>query len=412
MTETAPSHRFTLMGRDIEFDPIWVSPADAGAVQAPTFPLLSLALDISGSCNLACRYCAESATLPSRPPMTEGVLRRSLDLLFGGEPVKRAVSIHFGSGEPLLRAPLLRLAGELARRKEQETGIQAHLYLTTNGTLVDDEVLEFLRRDAWNVKVSIDGPPAVHDRCRVDTRGKPTSAAVSGALRRLLDLMPGSLSTTSVLCHGTDPARVFSFLAGMGVQRIELVPVASRGPSGAALTGGDLEIYRRFIADYAARLAAGEDHPMQIRFQKRLQKVLGFFNGSIACDAGRTFLAAGPDGDLYPCFRFVGLGRYRLGRLETGISDGSRAPFTREAGRPYQERACSGCWAGPLCGGPCFAVTELMCGGNPDPVYCSLVRSEAEAALWLADVLRESDPGRLLQIAGIPAGVDDEGPAR
>jgi uncharacterized protein len=180
------------------------------------------------------------------------------------------------------------------------------------------------------------------------------------------------------------------------------------GDGGLRLDAADLKRYRNFIADYVHRLTEGEDLPTLIRFKKRLQAVMGFFNTSIACDAGRSFLAIGPDGTFYPCFRFAGLPGYALGSLDTGVSEEKQARFTGRCGRPYQSRDCVSCWASPVCGGPCFAVTELICHGQPDPMYCSIVRAETEAALYLAEVLREDDPERLLRIAGIPTGFDDE----
>ena len=96
------------------------------------------------------------------------------------------------------------------------------------------------------------------------------------------------------------------------------MPVAVPSSSDMSLTERICLAYREFITNYAKRLAAGEDLPIHIRFQKRLQKVLGYNNTSIPCGAGRNFLAIGPDGNLYPCFRFVGLKNYVLGDLDTG----------------------------------------------------------------------------------------------
>jgi uncharacterized protein len=205
-----------------------------------------------------------------------------------------------------------------------------------------------------------------------------------------------------VLCRGTDPQRVFFDIASLGVRRIELVPVAVTGPSNLSLTDEDMAAYGIFIADYARRLAAGEDLPTNIRFQKRLQNVLGYGNTSTPCGAGRNFIAVGPEGDLYPCFRFVGLDDYRLGDLHSGLNAESVQRFAHGAARPFTERSCLECWAGPLCGGPCSACSELLWNGSISPDYCSMVRHESEAAIWLASVLREKDSYRLLEMIGVP----------
>jgi uncharacterized protein len=198
---------------------------------------------------------------------------------------------------------------------------------------------------------------------------------------------------------------VFSEIASLGVRRIELVPVAVPGNSPLSLTSEDMLAYREFITDYAKRLAAGEDLPIHIRFLKRLQRVLGYSNACIPCGAGRNFLAVGPDGTLYPCFRFVGLENYRLGDLHSGPLKEPVNDFMHGCGRQYADRRiCSDCWAGPICGGPCFACSELLWMGVPSPDYCFMVKSEGEAAIWLASVLREEDPRRLLELIGVPLG--------
>jgi len=411
MTHTPPVHNFSLFGREISFNPEYVMPEDYDKVHGHTLPVVSVALDISGSCNLRCLYCAESGTLPQRRPMSEGILKRSLDFVFSQAPENCAVSVHLGSGEPLLQPSMVELIGEISRQKERESKRPVDLHITTNGTLLTEGIITHLDSYGWNVKVSIDGPPEIHDRYRTDTSGNPTFSRVSQGIRQLLTLMPVTLSTTSVLCHGTDPSAVFYSIAEMGVKQIELVPISLKGGSDLKLDETDLAAYRNFITEYARRLARGEDLPVNIRFKKRLLRALGFFNTSIACDAGRNFIAVGPDGTLYPCFRFVGLQEYAVGHLHSGGPNARRGEFIGTAGRPYQDRDCIHCWAAPLCGGPCFAVTELMCNGRTDPIYCSIVRAEAEAALYLAEEVREKSPERLLALAGIPAVFDEEGPA-
>jgi uncharacterized protein len=340
--------------------------------------------------------------------MREEVLRQSLALLFSGSPENCAVSLHLGSGEPLLRPSLIRMIGKIARDHEAHSGRPVDLYLTTNGTLLDAPMIAHLHDYGWNVKISIDGPAEVHDRFRRYKDGGPSFDRVCDVIRQVVPVMGDTFSTTSVLCHGTDPSSVFYFLAGLGVRRIELVPVALAGGPDLRLDGTDLSAYRQFMEDYVWRLACGEDLPIHIRFKKRLQRVMGYFNTSIACDAGRTFLAVGPDGTLYPCFRFAGLSGYALGHLDTGVDEERRSWFTAGPGRPFPARSCAGCWASPVCGGPCFAVADLMCGGEHDPVFCAIARAEAEAALYLADVLREKAPAKLLEMAGIPVVFDEE----
>lgn len=395
-------HEFRCSDREITFDPTSVLPPP---LPENSFPIVtSMALDVSGCCNLRCAYCAESITLPARPAMPIDILRRAVDAVFEWSPEGSGVSIHIGSGEALLRPGAVLEISRRARNLAQSQNRPLALYLTTNGTRLDEATVAWLIEYGWNVKISIDGAAEVHDRYRVDEDGHGTFRRIEQAVRTLAMKIPEHFSTTSVLCRGSNPRQVFYDIASMGVKRIELVPVAAPCSSPFALHEDDLDAYRNFIFGYVQRIADGEDVPTHIRFQKRLQKVLGYGNTRISCGAGRNFFAAGHDGTLYPCFRFVGLPDYRLGSLGSGIESVRVQWFINGAGRPYERRMiCNKCWAAPLCGGPCFACAELLgrMDSSPSPDYCSMVRSESEAAIWLADVLRVEDPRRLLELVGV-----------
>lgn len=394
-------HEFCHLERNIIFDPGSVVPPPLLSGQLPA--ITSLALDISGQCNLRCAYCAEHATLPERAMMPQKIRQRSVDVVFEWSPKESRVSIHLGSGEALLHPSFVREIGMRARRLAQIQGKPLELYLTTNGTLLNDAIMSWLVNDGWNVKISIDGGASIHDLYRMDKNGKGTFHKIKHAVKTLAEKMPEYFSTTSVLCHGTDPKEVFYEIASMGVRKIELVPVATTSPSPFSLREDDLAAYHDFIFDYAERIARGEKLPTHIRFHKRLQKVLGYGNTRIPCGAGRNFIAVGHDGGIYPCFRFVGASQYIIGELDSGINQEHAKWFGNLPGRPYEKRdVCRNCWAAPLCGGPCFACAELLGrAGSPSPDYCSMVRSESEAAIWLVDVLKDEHPQLLLNLLGM-----------
>ena len=390
---------FKTLGRQITFNPEIVAPP---IIDERLFPRpCSLALDISGSCNLKCVYCAENSTMPKREPMDMKTLNLSVDSIFNWSENKNGVSIHLGSGEPLLNASLLRTLDKKARKLASERHQPLSLYLTTNGTLLNNQIIKLLITGNWNVKISIDGDQATHDRQRKSKTGEGTFLAIQPALSHLVKQMPESFSTTSVLCHGTDPKDVFYAIASMGVGSIEIVPIAVAKESKFALRQNDFDVYRTFIFEYAQRIAKGEQLPVNIRFHKRLLKALGYGNSRVPCGAGRTFYAVGPQGDIYPCFRFVGLSKYRLGDL-SGISSERVKWFTASSGRTYDQRIeCQRCWAASLCGGPCYACADLFGSGSALASYCEIVRIESEAALWLASDLREKNIERLVEFMGI-----------
>lgn len=373
------------------FDPAEVAPPPLG--EGP-WRIHSLALDVAGRCNLACRYCAEAATQPRRPPMTLETLEAAWRLLFPDGRPHPGTSLRLGSGEPLLNLPLLHRLAELITTRGAPDA--PAVFLTTNGTLLDETTAAWLAETGWHIKLSLDGPAAIHDRWRVQPDGRGSYTQVAKALRLLVGRIPERLSVTAVLCRGADPAEVFAGIAALGVQRIELVPVAHHDP---AVGPGreDIARYIAFVEDYARRYLAGGALPTLVRWAGRVARVMGYDNSRVSCGAGRVFLGVGPEGALYPCFRFIGVERYRLGHLATGPEARAVAAFAAGAGRPYEQREpCRACWAAPLCGGPCMACAELFGGGAPLPLHCAYVRAEARAAVWLVTQLQARDPARLL----------------
>lgn len=364
--------------------------------------LSAVALDVAGACNLSCRYCAEAATQPRRKRMPERVLNAAWHLLLPDDIPRTGTSIRLGSGEPLLAFNRLK---SLATLIAQSGGCAAEnrptVFLTTNGTLAGREIRDWLVMSGWHVKVSLDGPGLLHDRWRVTRSGNGTFSKVSETVAELARRMPDRFSVTAVLCRGADPKVVFQAIADLGVRRIELVPVAHRDRH--ILPGKEeLKLYQRFVREYAMRHTdvRHRDLPMLVRFENSVQRILGYSRCRVPCGAGRTFVGVGPGGALYPCFRLVGIENYRLGGLPEGLDSQAVHTFEHGAGRSYDQRfPCSRCWAGPFCGGPCFAVAEMFGKrrGEPLELHCEYTRADIKSARWLVEQLRKRDPERLLE---------------
>lgn len=376
------------------------NPADLSLprLKAKKWEICSLALDLSGHCNLHCSYCAEAATMPRREPMTAEVLRRALLFLYQNLAADAVPALRFGSGEPLLAATLLEQCAVEAQRLSGKYPLAPpQFFLTTNGTLLNQKMLRLLSTASWHVKVSLDGPPHIHDAYRKDGKGRGTSHKAIDAVKRLFEAIGERLSITAVLSPGNDPAEVFEFCESLQAAQIELLPVAG-GEEGASFTQDDLRRYRSFVAGYASDLACGRKRAVLSRFCNMLPHAMGFGVQLYRCGAGRSFYAAGPDGLLYPCFRMIGLPGFAVGSVCTSIDKSALSHFRRTTGRSITKRsACRTCWARALCNGPCFALTGLM---NMEPgsasLQCIYSRIDATEAVKLVSTLQKSDPARLL----------------
>ena len=359
----------------------------------------SFALDISGRCNLACRYCAESATLPNeRAQMSSRTLQDTWS--FMQTQGKGPVSFRFGSGEPMLNKPLLHELQKLIESTFSETDrFRPEVFITTNGTLFDNEDINWLAYSDWHLKISIDGPPHVHDLWRVTPTGEGTYQRVSAFVREFAERIPERFSVTAVLTAKSDPETVFNALASLGVRRIELVPVVHENPD--MIPGPEALLrYRSFIEKHVDRLIACENgHSQLVRFSNRVARVMGYDTCYVQCGAGRNFFGIDSSGNIYPCFRFIGVNGYMMGDVRNGVDHHRGKAFRDGPGRPWNKRdACRECWAAPLCGGPCFAVSELFGPKNGEPLssQCAYTLIESHGAWRLVNTLRKHNPEKLL----------------
>ncbi|MDJ0763544.1 MAG: radical SAM protein [Myxococcota bacterium] len=369
--------------------------------RVPQMALTSLALDVSGGCNLRCRYCAEQASQPQRRPMEDGLISEAIRLLGNNCPEGSRGSVRLGSGEPLLALPQLRrLEAEIEACKAS-----LDVFLTTNGMLVDDTTADWLAATDWRLKVSLDGPPDIHNAWRVDASGKATFAHVSAAVQRLVDRCADRVSATAVLCRRAQPKVVFDSIAALGVRRIELVCVATNDKE-ILLSAEDVLAYHGFVQQYADTLIGAdlETQPMLVGFEEAARRAMGYANTDLPCGAGRTLAGVDADGALYPCFRFVGLEAYRLGYLRSGLEPQLQHRFCNSVGcATGQRQPCQDCWAQSLCGGPCFSVAAFFGPGAhaPSSLHCAIQLANARAAVKYVTRQREIDAAALLPLLPI-----------
>lgn len=387
-------------------------------LQDRAWDVCSLVIDISGSCNMACRYCVEAITMPKRRPMSPETFDSVWRFLFpnGIKAVteetdlrKKAFSIHMGCGEPLLNFSLMQKIGERVKQACSEGVENFFVFLTTNALLMDEKIMDWLIASNWNIKISLDGSAAIHDRWRVLPGGEGTYERTVESLTYMAARIPDRVTAGAVICRGTDPAEVFETIASLGVRRFEMLPVAHTDES-IIPTSGDSENYRDFIMNYAARFLENDNAngtkgtnttppAIIINFNQAMMRLMGYQLSRVNCSAGRTYLGVGPGGGLYPCGRFIGIEKYRLGHIAGGLDREARQAFLKGAGRPYDRREpCSRCWAAPLCTGPCFACAEMFGPGHGHPIdiNCAYMLADAEAASFLYQQLKQHNPEKLL----------------
>jgi len=360
----------------------------------------SYALDISGNCNLNCKYCAENETQPSgRKSMTLETLHSIWSFIHPDGKPRKGISLHFGSGEPLLSFLLLQELDRLIKEKYEDSGIKKPVvYITTNGTLLTKKRMDWLADTGWHIKISFDGPRNIQDKWRVFKNGTGTYYAIVDNINTLAMAIPERFSVTSVLSRGTKPMEVFDFISSLGVKQIELVPIVHNNDE-MLLNSSDIDAFESFLKTYTNRIIeSSKKQPRLIRFINRVRRVMGYDNNYVQCGAGRNFMGIDAHGEIFPCFRFIGMNDYKLGNINSDANMQLVSEFAEGAGCAYNNRpVCSKCWAAPLCGGPCFAVNETFADEHePFLLHCIYALLESKYATELVVKLQDKNPEKLL----------------
>jgi len=356
----------------------------------------SITIFLAQSCNLACSYCyGQAGTYGGSGLMSAGTARAAVDWLLANSGSASKVHVGFFGGEPLLNLPVLKEVVAYAKERSAACGKEVGFGITTNATLVDEQVAAYIAAERIEPLVSCDGPAEVHDRQRPFADGRGSHAAVTAGAARLREAFPG-LPARAALCDGADPFAVRRGLEEAGFARCSLTlasPVlledaaAPEDPAAREAATARMLAYRR--AEVAELFRAIVSRTLDSeRFSEALSRLAGLATGEkrhATCGVGRGMRAVAVDGGIYPCHRFVGLEEARMGELGSYRSEGLN-DYHRAAVENLPE--CRTCWARYFCGGGCFYENLARTGDmhRPDPLFCAEQRAVTEDLIagWCA----------------------------
>ncbi|MFU8857001.1 MAG: radical SAM protein [Deferrisomatales bacterium] len=337
-------------------------------------PLGTLVLEVAQACNLRCGYCyaAGGAYGGEAKLLDPGAARRAARRLVEGSGDREEVTLILFGGEPLLNTPAVKAAVEEARACAAREGKRLTLSLTTNGTLLDDEVVAFLRANRVCVSVSLDGPPDVHDVNRPFAGdGGGSYAQVLRGLQTLLRAGPQPVAARVTLQPkqwGRVP-EVFDHLLGLGFHEVGIAPASPVTPDLLPSDEEEEALFEGFAA-LARRFEVDAREGRILPFSNLLD-LLGRLHGgtvkSAPCGAGLGYLAMDASERLYLCHRLVGEAEFEVGNLEAG-PDPARVRACLEGLAAPRKDACSLCWVRALCRGGCHYenyVRESALGQAP-----------------------------------------------
>jgi uncharacterized protein len=351
----------------------------------------ALCLHVSHTCNLNCEYCfaSQGKYHGERALMSPDVGKRAIDFLIENSGQRRNLEVDFFGGEPLMNWDVCKEIVRYARSVEKQHGKNFRFTLTTNGMLIDDDVIEFTNREMSNVVLSLDGRKEVHDRTRVDYEGRGSYDIIVPKFQRLVKARGNrNYYMRGTFTHlNTDFTNDIFSMADLGFTELSMEPVVSKPGDPLALTEEDLPVLMEQYEILAKEMIKREREGRGFTFYHYMIDLTGgpcIYKRVSGCGSGTEYMAVTPWGDLYPCHQFVGEEDYRLGDIWSGVTEPERQEEFR-ACNAYSRSECNDCWAQLYCSGGC-AANAYHATGSVSGVYeygCRLFRKRIECAIMI-----------------------------
>ena len=372
----------------------------ASLIKPDDIPVKALCLHVSHDCNLRCQYCfAQTGDFGTvRSLMNAETAKRAIDFVIARSKHRHNIEVDFFGGEPLMAFDVVKETVEYAKAQGQKHDKNFRFTMTTNGLLLNDEVIEYLNREMSNVVLSLDGRKEINDEMRKTIGGTGSYDVILPKMRQLVQ---GRDKNKDYYVRGTYTGKNLDFTQDVldiyrqGFDQISVEPVSAPDGCGYEIRPQDLPTIR---AEY---------HKLAQQMLELEQKGEGFnffhFNVDLeqgpcvikrmrGCGAGCEYVAVTPEGDIYPCHQFVGNEAYHMGNINQGT-------FSREHVHEfahvsvYTREKCKDCWAKFYCSGGCSAA-NFHANGDINQCYeigCELERMRLECALYRAVMLAEGE---------------------
>ena len=352
----------------------------------------ALCLHIAHSCNLNCSYCfaSQGKYHGERALMSFEVGKRALDFLIENSGTRRNLEVDFFGGEPLMNFQVVKDLVAYARSIEKEKGKNFRFTLTTNGVLVDEDVIEFANRECHNVVLSLDGRKEVHDRFRVDYAGKGSWEKIVPKFQQFVQAREGKgYYMRGTFTHANpDFLEDVKTMLDLGFRELSMEPVVCDDQDPSRLTEEDLPIVMEQYERLAELMLQKDKEGDPFTFYHYMIDLTGgpcIYKRISGCGSGTEYMAVTPWGDLYPCHQFVGDEKFKLGDIFTGVTNTAiQGEFA--ACNVYAHPECRDCWARLYCSGGC-AANAYHATGSVTGVYeygCKLFRKRMECAIMVA----------------------------
>ena len=351
----------------------------------------ALCLHIAHTCNLNCEYCfaSQGKYHGERALMSLEVGKRAIDFLIENSGSRVNLEVDFFGGEPLMNFEVVKEIVAYARSIEKKYNKNFRFTLTTNGMLVDDDVIEFANKECHNVVLSLDGRKEIHDNLRKTVNGKGSYDVIVPKFQEFVKRREGrGYYVRGTYTHNnTDFTYDIFHMADLGFTELSMEPVVCSPDDPYALTYDDLPVLFKQYEILAKEMLKREKEGRTLTFYHYMIDLTGgpcIYKRISGCGSGTEYMAVTPWGDLYPCHQFVGDDKYKLGDIWNGV-DNHEVQNEFKLCNAYARPDCKDCWARLYCSGGC-AANAYHATGSISGIYeygCELFRKRMECAIMM-----------------------------
>ena len=351
----------------------------------------ALCLHIAHTCNLSCEYCfaSQGNYHGDRALMSYEVGKQAIDFLVANSGTRRNLEVDFFGGEPLMNFDVVKQIVAYARSIEKEKNKNFRFTLTTNGVLLDDDVIDFANKECHNVVLSLDGRKEVHDRLRKSSNGRGSYDIIVPKFQHFIEKRgdKGYYMRGTFTHFNTDFTNDLLHMLDLGFHQLSMEPVVCPQDDPYALTDEDLPIlyeqYEKLAKDMIRRKQDGHEFTFY-HYMIDLSHGPCIYKRISGCGSGTEYLAVTPWGDLYPCHQFVGDDDYQMGNVWDGVVNTDKRNEFKHC-NVYSRPDCTDCWAKLYCSGGC-AANAYHATGSIHGTYeygCKLFRKRMECAIMM-----------------------------
>ena len=321
--------------------------------------------------------------------MSAEVGKRAMDFLIENSGTRHNLEVDFFGGEPLMNFDVVKEVVEYARSIEKKHNKNFRFTLTTNGVLIDDDVIEYANKEMSNVVLSLDGRKEVHDRFRVDYAGNGSWEKIVPKFQKLVEARGGkNYYMRGTFTHlNPDFLEDIKVMLDLGFRELSMEPVVCAKGDPMALTEEDLPIVYEQYEKLAELMLQKDKEGDPFTFYHYMIDLKGgpcIYKRISGCGSGTEYMAVTPWGDLFPCHQFVGDAAFKLGDIWNGVT----AKAVQEdfaSCNVYAREECKNCWARLYCAGGC-AANAYHATGSVRGVYesgCKLFKKRLECAIMV-----------------------------